>query len=175
MSFNPGKFNPEGSISDRAKGDRIFTYDAGDDSLLDVVADNFFLSEQERLPVGRIIRINSLAGEYVASVTVSDPLSLNISIFGGGVQNLTNAGEGDIINRTTFITTTGAATITLADGAVGQIKTFILVAQAGLATVTPAKFIDGVSVTLDVVGDGVTFQFYTTGWTILTLGGGSII
>jgi len=165
MSFNLVAFTGEGSLRGRANKAE-FNYDVGSDLLTEVLADDFFLSQQGLLPVGSIINLRSPAGDYVADVTVSDSANLNISLF-TGVQSITGAGAIDIVNRYTLITTTGADAFTLIDGALGQLKTMIVVVDGGSAVITPSNLFGPNAITMDAEGDSVTLQFFTGGWVIV--------
>lgn len=62
----------------------------------------------------------------------------------------------------------GGDIFTLADGVAGQIMICILKTATGVATITPATFLGGTSVTLNAAGDSVMFAFQTTlGWSII--------
>lgn len=62
----------------------------------------------------------------------------------------------------------GGDTFTLADGIAGQIIVCVLKTATGVATITPATFTGGTSVTLNAAGDSVMFVFQTTlGWSIV--------
>mgnify|MGYP006908222840 CR=1 FL=1 len=86
-----------------------------------------------------------------------------------------NSGPGAVSVTTYFteLTTTGADAFTLADGTkVGQLKKIILVSDGGDATLTPATFVDGSTVTFADVGDYVVL-IYTgdgAGWRAIETG-----
>lgn len=61
----------------------------------------------------------------------------------------------------------GGDTFTLANGVVGQITTVVLKTATGVATITPATFLGGTSVTLNAAGDSVMFQYGANGWFII--------
>ena len=57
---------------------------------------------------------------------------------------------------------------TLANGTAGQIIICILKTATWVATITPATFLGGTSVTLNAAGDSVMFVYQTTlGWSIV--------
>jgi hypothetical protein len=84
----------------------------------------------------------------------------------GAAQAITDAGAITITEYATNITTTGAAAMTLADGAtVGQRKLVTLIVGAGTATITPATLGNGTVVALAATGDSVEFVWNATdGW-----------
>ena len=87
-----------------------------------------------------------------------------------GVQNLTGSGSTEVINLTdtvTLLTTTGTQNFSLANGTEGQIKIISMKVDGGDATVTPANFINGTSITFDSVNDTMTLLYQSTGWIVL--------
>ena len=176
MSLNQAKFNPEGSFTDRSRGTKTFDYDAELDSLLVVAAANFFLLEQPRLAVGDRIKLRTLAGNYLAKVTVSDPLNLDIEL--SSLSTLTGAGAVDIVNEITALVTTGADALTLADGAVGQKKTIYMLTDGGVGTLTPANALGWSTAAFADAGDTIQVEFRVGGWILLGaagLAGGPVI
>jgi hypothetical protein len=87
-----------------------------------------------------------------------------------GVQNLSGSGSTEVINLTdtvTCLTTTGAQNFSLANGTEGQIKIITLKSDGGDATVTPATFVNGSTITFDSVNDTITLLYQSTGWIVL--------
>jgi hypothetical protein len=72
---------------------------------------------------------------------------------------------------TTTLTTTGANALTLADGAVGQIKLIVMIADGGDGTLTPTNLANGTTLTFADVGDAVTLQFLGTEWWVISNNG----
>lgn len=58
----------------------------------------------------------------------------------------------------------GGDIFTLANGVVGQVTVCVLKTATGVATITPASFLGGTSVTLAAAGASVTFQYTANGW-----------
>ena len=101
-------------------------------------------------------------------VTVTGVLTVSGTIH--GVQNLTGSGSTEVINLTdtvTLLTTTGAQAFSLANGTEGQIKIISMKSDGGDATVTPATFVNGTSITFDSVNDTMTLLYQSTGWIVL--------
>ena len=76
----------------------------------------------------------------------------------------------EITNPVTEVdATSGAAPVTLADGANGQIKTIINVSTSGTnaVTITPANFRGHTSVILNAPGETVTLIFKNSNWNVL--------
>ena len=82
----------------------------------------------------------------------------------GGTQNLSGAGAVDVTNDLTLLTTTGADALTLADGAEGQRKLIIMVADGGDGTLTPTSLGNGTTITFDDVGDCAELIFINSAW-----------
>lgn len=87
------------------------------------------------------------------------------------VQSITNAGAVSLTTYTTAITTTLASALTLADGAIGQIKYLAMVSDGGDATLTPANLANYTTVTFNDVGDSCVIQFLGTKWWIISNNG----
>jgi hypothetical protein len=88
-------------------------------------------------------------------------------------QALTGAGGALTANVTTAITeidgTSGTSTISLADGADGQVKTFINTSTSGTnaQTITPSNLRGHTSVLLNAEGETVTLMFKNSNWNII--------
>jgi hypothetical protein len=91
----------------------------------------------------------------------------------GTIQSLSGPGAVDITSLTTAFTSSGTGdALTLADGAAGQFKNIVYVAQvAGADTgiLTPANFGNGTTITFNNVGDSCQLQFIGTNWWIVSL------
>ena len=89
----------------------------------------------------------------------------------GTVQALSGPGAVNITSLATAFTSTAAGNaLTLADGAQGQLKTVIYVAEtAGGDTgiLTPANLGSATTITFNTVGDSVTLQFAGTDWWVV--------
>jgi hypothetical protein len=87
------------------------------------------------------------------------------------VQALSGAGAVNITSlATTFTSTATGNALTLADGAQGQIKTIIYVAEAAggdTGILTPTNLGSGTTITFNAVGDSVTLQFAGTDWWVV--------
>ena len=90
------------------------------------------------------------------------------------VQALTGDGSTTLVaNVTTAITTVNATsatgTVTLADGADGQVKTIINVSTSGTnnVVITPANLRGYTTITLNAQGETVTLLFKVSKWNII--------
>jgi hypothetical protein len=89
----------------------------------------------------------------------------------GTVQSLSGPGAVNITTLTTAFTSTGTGdALTLADGAAGQIKTIVYVAEAAggdTGVLTPANLGSATTITFNAVGDSVTLQFIGADWWVI--------
>jgi len=87
------------------------------------------------------------------------------------VQALSGPGAVNITSLATVFTSTAAGNaLTLADGAQGQIKTIIYVAEAAggdTGVLTPANLGSATTITFNAIGDSVTLQFAGTDWWVI--------
>ena len=87
------------------------------------------------------------------------------------VQSLSGPGAVNITSLATAFTSTAAGNaLTLADGAQGQLKTIIYVAEAAggdTGVLTPANLGSATTITFNNVGDSVTLQFAGTDWWVV--------
>ena len=90
------------------------------------------------------------------------------------VETITAVGPTAIsllTSTTLFDTTLGAATATLADGQVGQVKRLKMTVDGGDMVVTPVNIHDATTLTFTRVGDYVDLIFHGTTWYVIGLGG----
>lgn len=89
----------------------------------------------------------------------------------GAVQALSGPGAVNVTQLTTAFTSTAADNaLTLADGAQGQIKTIIYVAEAAggdTGVLTPTNLGSATTITFNNIGDSVTLQFVGTDWWVV--------
>ena len=90
--------------------------------------------------------------------------------FDSAAQALTATGAVTITEATTTIATSAATTHTLADGATGQLKIIVMIADAGDAVLTPTTLLGYSTITFNTVGDSVVLMFLdaTRGWAIVS-------
>lgn len=90
------------------------------------------------------------------------------SPIGFSSENLANGGAANLSVTSSYFTTTGASTATLAAGTSGLIKTFMMVADGGdmVITVTNAgwKSSGTGTITFGDIGDGCTLQYINSKW-----------
>jgi len=114
------------------------------------------------------ISINSTSG----AVTVNSSFGTDVVL---GTQSLSGAGAVDITNTFTSLTTTGASqALTLANGAVGELKVIVHTVDGGSAVLTPTTPLGFATVTFTAVSDSVTLIYTSLGWAILASRGVTI-
>lgn len=103
------------------------------------------------------------------AVTVNSSFGTDVVL---GTQSLSGAGAVDITNAFTQLTTTGAAqALTLANGAVGEIKIISHAVDGGSAVLTPTTAIGFTTITFTNVGDTCMLVYTSAGWDIVALNG----
>jgi len=111
------------------------------------------------------ITVNSTTG----AVTVNSSFGTDVVL---GTQSLSGAGAVDIANAFTAVTTTGAAqALTLANGAVGEIKIISHVVDGGSAVLTPTTALGFTTITFSAAGDSCMLVYTSAGWDIVALNG----
>jgi hypothetical protein len=113
----------------------------------------------------------STGGTVVASISVFDASQNQDPIYLPSSQSLTDTVPNPPVSLTTtatYITTTGAATATLAAGIKGQIKTIMMLVNGGdmVITVTNAGWQTSGpgTITFNTIGDAVTLQYISNKW-----------
>jgi hypothetical protein len=82
-------------------------------------------------------------------------------------QNLTGAGAVSTPTQLTYVNTTGANALTLADGVQGQTKQIVMRQDLGDATLTPTNLAGASTITFNDVGDTVSLMFLDGEWHIM--------
>lgn len=100
-----------------------------------------------------------------ATVTVNE-VNKRIQPFNATSEDLAPSAAASLALTTSFFTTTGAETATLAAGVAGQIKTFAMVAAAGnmVITVTNPGWGGAGTMTFTTAGQGCTLQYASNKW-----------
>ena len=88
--------------------------------------------------------------------------------FDAAPQAITAAGAVNLTTAVTTVATSGAIALTLANGAVGQIKIICMTTDGGTATLTPTTLNGYTTVAFDTVGDSCVLIYNTTGgWSVI--------
>lgn len=111
------------------------------------------------------------------AVSVSGALTSLIDV--KTYEKVSTTGTSDSVDPDKYvslITSTGAHTVTLADGTYdGQVKKVILSVDGGTVTLTPANFADGTSLTLADILDCVELIWDGSNWNIAQGAGLAIV
>ena len=90
----------------------------------------------------------------------------------GTSQSITSAGAVDLTSFVGFVdTSSGAMALTLADGTEGQVKNLVMIADSGDATLTPANFGNGSTITFNDAGDSCVLAFDGADWWVVSNNG----
>lgn len=79
-------------------------------------------------------------------------------------QTLTGAGAVNLTTKITWLVTTGANALTLADGTEGQTKQIIMKTDGGDGTLTPTNLGNGTTITFNDAGDSANLLFTNAKW-----------
>ena len=82
-------------------------------------------------------------------------------------QTITGAGAVSLVTQITYVVTTGANALTLADGAQGQTKQIVMRTDGGDGTLTPTNLAGASTITFNDVGDTVSLMFLDGEWHIM--------
>ena len=88
--------------------------------------------------------------------------------FDSAPQAITAAGAVNLTTPVTTVATSGAIALTLANGAVGQVKIICMTTDGGTATLTPTTLNGYTTIAFDTVGDSCVLIYNTTGgWSVI--------
>jgi hypothetical protein len=96
----------------------------------------------------------------------------------GTIQSLSGAGAVNITTLTTAFTSTATGNaLTLANGAAGQLKMIVYVAEAAggdTGVLTPTNLGGFTTITFNAVGDSCLLQFIGTDWWAISVRGATL-
>ncbi len=113
--------------------------------------DSFDSISYDRMDIAGLFTTGSLDVDKILRYT-----GIPQTLSGAGVINLTTA--------ITWIVTTGANALTLANGQEGQVKYIIMKTDAGNGTLTPTNLGNGTTIKFDDVGDCCMLLFTNKKW-----------
>ena len=88
--------------------------------------------------------------------------------FDSAPQAITAAGAVNLTTPVTTVATSAAIALTLANGAVGQVKIICMTTDGGTATLTPTTLNGYTTVAFDTVGDSCILIYNSTGgWSVI--------
>jgi hypothetical protein len=110
-------------------------------------------------------------GTDIIAVSSTGAVTKPGKIVFSSTETIAAGGTSTALDLTKFVhdidSDAGGDIFTLAAGVVGQVTTVVLKTSTGVATVTPATFLGGTSVTLNAAGDSVTFCYGDNGWFVV--------
>ena len=182
---NSALFNATGG-SNTAIGDQALLSAAGGCVAIgkfagtyEINANAFYVNNQDRTNTARDQASSLMYGTFNATASsqtlkVNAALTVNGGLI-GAVQTLAGPGAVNLTTSTTSFTSTAAGNaLTLADGAQGQIKIIVYVAEAAggdTGILTPANLGSATTITFNTIGDAVTLQYVGTDWWVVGLRG----
>jgi hypothetical protein len=111
---------------------------------------------------------NASAGNLTTVTVVATTGNITSKLLLSGSENLANGAAANLSLITSYFSTTGVSTATLAAGTAGQIKTFMMVADGGDMTITVTNAgwkNSGIgTLTFNSIGDGCTLQYVASKW-----------
>jgi hypothetical protein len=107
-------------------------------------------------------------------VSSGEVLATGLMKFSGTPQTLTGAGAVNVTASITWIVTTAADALTLADGAEGQVKIIVMKTDGGDGTLTPAHPAGFATLTFNDVGDSVWLIFTNGAWHLIGNNGATV-
>ena len=88
--------------------------------------------------------------------------------FDAAPQAVTAAGAVNLTTAVTTVASSAAIALTLANGAVGQVKIICMTTDGGTATLTPVTLNGYTTIAFDTVGDSCTLIYNSTGgWSVI--------
>ncbi len=103
-------------------------------------------------------------------VTLGNASTDTVNLGGGVVkygltaETRTGAGAVSVTTPITWIVSTGANALTLADGEEGQVKLLVMKTDGGDATLTPTNLGNGTTITFNDAGDSANLLFTNGKW-----------
>lgn len=181
MALNTDNFT---LISGADREKQIFFYNTSEDTLAQVLADDYFddAGVVHQVKAGNVIFIKATDGVHMAQVssvtTTTGSEDVTLLPLKGRKTYTTKAAdtlEVPVTHDIVFMTTgADAEALTLADGYAGQELTLVLVADGGGdGTLTPENFGNGSTITFEDAGDSAVLVFDGTNWYLTGAGYGA--
>lgn len=139
------------------------TFDIHGNKTDSVIVERDLVQSQQDLIDG----FNSFSYDQLSIAGLFETGSLDVEKilkFTGIPQTLSGAGAVNLTTAITWIVTTGANALTLADGKEGQIKYIVMKTDSGAGTLTPTNLGNGTTITFDDVGDCCMLLFTNGQW-----------
>ena len=96
--------------------------------------------------------------------------------FSQAANAITAAGAVSVLTAVTTINSSAAIALTLAAGTTHQVKFITMIVDGGDATLTPALFTGGTTITFSAIGDSCTLLYLdsTYGWGCVGISGATV-
>ena len=172
MTFAVADYKEVGGPGNKIDGGQVHSCHSSTDTLTTMMASGYLNAIQDKLKSEDIAILSGSDGVKIAQVTnTAGVITLSSVAVSGAAQSISGPGAVDVVSEVTEITTTGADAFTLADGAIGQKKTIVLIVDGGNAVLTPANALGYTTITFADAGDSVQLEFRTGGWALIGQGG----
>lgn len=175
MAFDINNIREVGGPGNSQSGGQMYSIWSSADAIGTMLADSYLDDLSYKLKARDCIILTGTDGAIMAQIeaVTAGVVTTSVSMSAGsGIQALSGAGAVNITDALTNVTSTGTDALTLADGAVGQIKTICLVVDGGTATLTPATGSGYTTIAFADAGDSVVLMWVgTTGWAMIGHGG----
>jgi len=172
MTFALANFKEAGGPGNSQSGGQVYSIENSSDSLVTMMASGYMDAVADSINTGDVAILSGSDGVKLVRLTnTAGVITMDEVQISSGMQSISGPGAVDIVTPVTEITTTGADAFTLADGAIGQKKTVVLIVDGGNAVLTPANALGYTTITFADAGDSVSLEFRTGGWAIVGQGG----
>ncbi len=173
MALELLNFKEVGGPGNSQGGGQTYSVFSETDSLTAMLASGYFDGLSDTVHVRDTIIVSGTDGCAVVQVSSNTGGVVQVTglVINSPAQQVIGGGAIDITSPSTDMTTTGADAFTLANGAIGQVKTITLVVDGGNAVVTPATRNGYATITFADAGDSVQLEYKAQGWAVIGQGG----
>ena len=175
MALAVADFKEVGGVGNSEQGGQTYSAFSDTDTLATMMASGYLDIFAYIINVRDTVLLSGTDFSQVVRVKTNTGTVVTVAAAGVGIvdlaQSLSGPGAADILTLTTDVTTTGADAVTLADGALGQIKIITLLVDGGTMTLTPTNGLGYATIVFADLGDSVTLQFKAGGWAVIGQGG----
>ena len=172
MAFDINNIKEVGGPGNSQEGGQVYSLWSEDDTLTTMLADSYLDEIAYKLNPRDLIIVTGTDGAVIAqivSISVADVVVVLATGANVGFDTVTGAGAMSAVTAMTILNLSGAVAVTLAAGAYeGQMKTLVMIAASGTATITPATFLQGTSLLFNAAGDSGQLMWTgdTNGWSL---------
>lgn len=172
MTFNINNFKEVGGAGNSQDGGQFYSLFSDTDTLGTMMVSGYASALSGKFNTGDSVVLSGSDGSQVVQITdTAGVITFSSSDNTGIASTLSGAGVVPITARSADVTSTGTDTMTVADGAVGQLLNITHVGDGGAAVITPANGLGYTTVTMADVGDSVQLEMKSAGWAVVGQGG----